>query len=410
MSESPLQSLFAERIGGARYGKDTAIYKFEKIKRAKREAIARFPDRELLDFGIGENDMPAAENVRETLKREADDPENRGYADNGIAEYKQAAARYMKREFGVELNADTQVNHCIGSKPALAILPAVFVNPGEITLMTVPGYPVAGTYTQYFGGEVYNMPLEAKNGYRPDFGSLPADVVRRAKLMVLNYPNSPTGALADETFFAEAVQFGRENRIMVVNDAAHVQLTFNGAPRSLLQTPGALETCLEIHTMSKGWDMIGWRLGFVAGAALAVRAFADVKDNTDSGQFKAIQKAGAAALDDPDIPRRIRERYSRRLRKMVDALNALGWSATMPGGTYFLMVKAPSGVKNGPRFANAEEASQYLIREHMICTVPYSEGEMLRFSATFVAATEAEEDRQMRELRSRLGKIDFEWA
>jgi LL-diaminopimelate aminotransferase len=409
MPESPLQSMFAERIGGAEYGKSTAIYKFEKIKRAKRDAIARFPDRELLDFGIGENDEPAPPLVREALKREVDDPENRGYADNGVQEFKDAAARYMKRDFGVELDAETQVNHCIGSKPALAILPAVFVNPGEVTLMTVPGYPVAGTYTSYFGGEVHNMPLEEKNGYLPDFNAIPAEVVARAKLMVLNYPNSPTGALADQKFFADAIAFGRENGIMIANDAAHIQLTFDGKPLSLLSIPGALETCLEIHTMSKGWDMIGWRLGFVAGAELAVRAFADVKDNTDSGQFKAIQKAGAVALDDASIPRRTRERYGRRLTKMVDMLNAAGLEASLPGGTYFLMVKAPKGVKGGPTFANAEEASQYLIRDQMICTVPYDEGEMLRFSATFVAPTEAEEDRLMSEAAKRLGAVEFEF-
>ena len=407
MSESPLQRLFAQRIGGAQYGKGTEIYKFEKIKRAKRAAIAQFPDRELMDFGIGENDQMAAPIVRQALKREADDPENRGYADNGIQEFKDAAARYMKREFGVALAPKTQVNHCIGSKPALAILPAVFVNPGEITLMTVPGYPVAGTYTQYFGGEVFNMPLEEKNGYLPDLEALPAEVVERAKLMVLNYPNSPTGALADEKFFAEAIAFGRRNGVVVVNDAAHVQLTYDRKPLSLLSIPGALESCLEIHTMSKGWDMIGWRLGFVAGAELAVRAFADVKDNTDSGQFKAIQKAGVVALDDPAIPQRVRSRYRRRLRKMVEALRSVGFNASMPGGTYFLMVKAPRSVKGGPSFATAEEASQYLIRDHMICTVPYEEGRMLRFSATFVARDEVEEDRILAETKKRLRAVKF---
>ena len=180
MSESPLQKLFARRIGGINYGKGTQIYKFEKIKRAKREAIARFPDRQLLDFGIGENDEMAAPNVREALKREVDDPENRGYSDNGIQEYKDAAARYLRRDFGVEINPVTQVNHAIGSKPALAILPAVFVNPGEVTLMTVPGYPVAGTYTRYYGGEVYNLLLEEKNHFLPDLASIPAEVVQRA--------------------------------------------------------------------------------------------------------------------------------------------------------------------------------------------------------------------------------------
>src|SRR5262245_31265846 len=190
------QSLFADRIGGAGYGKDTKIYKFEKIKRAKRAALAAHPGRKLLDFGIGENDDMADPVVREALKREVDKLENRGYADNGIQAYKDAAAAFMKRTFGVELDPATEVVHAIGSKPAYAMLPAVFINPGDVTLMTVPGYPVAGTHTAYYGGEVHKLPLRPENGFFPDLSAVPADVRRRAKLMVLNYPNSPTGAVA----------------------------------------------------------------------------------------------------------------------------------------------------------------------------------------------------------------------
>src|SRR5262249_14802246 len=153
------QSLFADRLGGAAYGKDTKIYKFEKIKRAKRAALAAHPKRKLFDFGIGENDDMADSLVRETLKLQVDKLENRGYADNGIAAFKEAAAGFMLRVFGVRLDPATEVNHAIGSKPALAMLPACFINPGDVTLMTVPGYPVAGTHTAYYGGEVYNLPL-----------------------------------------------------------------------------------------------------------------------------------------------------------------------------------------------------------------------------------------------------------
>mgnify|MGYP003346577178 CR=1 FL=1 len=146
------QDLFAERIGGARFGKGTEIYKFELIKRAKRKALAEHPERRMLDFGIGENDEPAPESVRAVMRHEIDRPENRGYADNGIAAYKQAAAAFMQREFGVVLDPEKEVNHCIGSKTAYAMLPAAFINPGDVTLMTVPGYPVAGTATRWFGG------------------------------------------------------------------------------------------------------------------------------------------------------------------------------------------------------------------------------------------------------------------
>ena len=296
------QSLFAERIGGVNYGKSTEIYKFEKIKRAKRKALETHPDRQLLDFGIGENDEMAAASVREVMAREINQPENRGYADNGVAEYKEAAARFMDRHFGVALDAATQINHCIGSKPAYAMLPAVFINPGDITMMTVPGYPVAGTHTRYYGGEVFRLPLLAENDFLPDLDNIPDDIFRRTKLLVLNYPNSPTGRLAPAEFFEKVVALAKEKEFVVVHDAAHILLTFEGSPRSFLQTPGAMDVGVEVHSMSKGYDMIGWRMGFVAGHERIVSAFSDVKDNSDSGQFIATQKAAAAALDDDSIP------------------------------------------------------------------------------------------------------------
>src|SRR5437870_4462298 len=180
MADPWFQTLFADRLGGANYGKGTDIYKFEKIKRAKRAVLAAHPERRLLDFGIGENDDMADPLVRDKLKREVDKLENRGYADNGIAAFKEAAAGFMKKVYGVTLDPVTEINHAIGSKPALAMLPAVFINPGDVTLMTVPGYPVAGTHTQYYGGEVHPLPLDEKNGFYPDLSSIPGDVLRRA--------------------------------------------------------------------------------------------------------------------------------------------------------------------------------------------------------------------------------------
>src|SRR6185295_10192781 len=300
MSSDPwFQSLFAERIGGAKYGKGTEIYKFEKIKRAKRAVLAAHPERQLLDFGIGENDDMADPLVRETAKREIDQLENRGYADNGIQAYKDAAANFMKKVFGVKLDPATEINHAIGSKPALAMLPAAFINPGDVTLMTVPGYPVAGTHTKYYGGEVYRLPLREENGFFPDLASIPADVRRRAKLLVLNYPNSPTGAVATREFYRQVIDFAHTNRVIVIQDAAHSLLTYDGPPLSFLQVEGAQEVGVEVHSLSKGFNMIGWRMGFLVGHAKLVQAFADVKDNSDSGQFMAIQLAAKAALDHP---------------------------------------------------------------------------------------------------------------
>src|SRR5205814_6079985 len=270
MSEPYFQQLFADRIGGVNYGKGTEIYKFEKIKRAKRAALAAHPERQLLDFGIGENDDIADPRIRDVLKREVDKLENRGYADNGIQAFKDAAAGFMKKVFGVSLDPVTEINHAIGSKPALAMLPAAFINPGDVTLMTVPGYPVAGTHTKYYGGEVYNLPLREENGFYPDLGAIPADIRRRAKLLVLNYPNSPTGAVATRDFYRQVIDFARANRIVVLQDAAHILLSYDGPPLSFLQVEGAWEVGAEVHALPKGFDMIGRRLGGVCGHAQLV--------------------------------------------------------------------------------------------------------------------------------------------
>jgi LL-diaminopimelate aminotransferase len=401
------QSLFADRIGGSNYGKDTKIYKFEKIKRAKRAALAAHPERQLLDFGIGENDDMAPEAVRAALKTQVDRVENRGYADNGIAAYKEAAAEFMQRQFGVKVDPVTEVNHAIGSKPAYAMLPAVFINPGDVTLMTVPGYPVAGTHTRYYGGEVYPLPLRAENDFYPDLASIPADVRNRAKLMVINYPNSPTGQTATRDFYRRVIDFAHTNQIVIVQDAAHILLSYDAPPLSFLQIDGAKEVGVEVHSMSKGFNMIGWRMGFVAGHPKIVQAFADVKDNSDSGQFMAIQHAAATALRQADIPVQVREKYRRRLTKLVAALNAVGFGCTMPKGTYFLYARAPKSAA-GRSFANAEEASQYLITEQSVCCVPWDDaGAFLRFSATYIAQTEADEDSLMKETVARLGKLNL---
>src|SRR5262249_13027948 len=221
------QTLFADRIGGAAYGKGSKIYKFEKIKRAKRAALAAHPERRLLDFGIGENDDMADPLVRDVLKVEVDKLENRGYADNGIAAFKEAAADFMKKVFEVTRDPATEINHAIGSKPALAMMPAVFINPGDVTLMTVPGYPVAGTHTAYYGGEVHNLPLREENGFYPDLAGIPANIRSRAKLLVINYPNSPTGAVATRELYRQVLDFARTNRVIGVPDAAHTSLTYD---------------------------------------------------------------------------------------------------------------------------------------------------------------------------------------
>ncbi len=403
------QSLFAERIGGVNYGKGSAIYKFEKIKRAKRAALAEHPERPLLDFGIGENDDMADPLVRDTLKREVDRVENRGYADNGIAAFKEAAAGFMQKVFGVNLDPTTEICHAIGSKPAYAMMPAVFINPGDITMMTVPGYPVAGTHTRYYGGDVHRLPLFAENNFFPDLDTIPQKVLDKAKLLVINYPNSPTGATATRDFYKRVIDFARKHRIVVVQDAAHILLSYDGPPLSFLQVEGAREVGVEVHSMSKGFNMIGWRMGFVAGHPKIVQAYADVKDNCDSGQFMAIQQAAAEALRHSELADRVREKYRRRLQKLVKALTAVGFEAKMPSGTYFLYVKAPKGCE-GYSFTTAEDASQFLITLQSVCCVPWDDaGAYLRFSVTYIAKNEAEEDALMAATVERLGALKLKF-
>src|SRR5271155_177674 len=216
MHESYIHDLFAERIGGKRYGKDTAIYKFEKIKRAKRAAKEANPDAELFDLGVGEPDAMADAGIVEMLRAEVRKPENRGYADNGDAVLKEAAANYMRKVCGVPIDPETQVVHSIGSKAALSILPAALINPGDVVLMTVPGYPVFGTHSKYYGGVVHNLPLREENNFLPDLKGIPAEVLAKAKVLVLNYPNNPTGANATQEFFIEVVEFAKKNNIVVI--------------------------------------------------------------------------------------------------------------------------------------------------------------------------------------------------
>ncbi|MFE9277157.1 LL-diaminopimelate aminotransferase [Paenibacillus glucanolyticus] len=410
--ETYIQQNFANRIGGANYGKDTAIYKFEKIKRAKAAAKQEHPNTDLIDMGVGEPDEMADAGIVAKLAEEASKRENRGYADNGIPEFKEAAVRYLKNVFGVEgIDAATEVLHSIGSKPALAMLPSCFINPGDVTIMTVPGYPVLGTHTKYLGGEVYNVELKKENAFLPDLSSIPEDIARLAKLLYLNYPNNPTGASATVEFFSEVVEWARKYGVVVVHDAPYAALTYDGLkPLSFLSVPGAKDVGVELHSLSKSYNMTGWRIGFIAGNPLVVKAFGDVKDNNDSGQFIAIQKAAAYGLDNPQITEKIAEKYSRRHNMLVDVLNELGFTAEKPKGSFFLYVEAPKGVKGGRRFESGEDFSQYLIREKLISTVPWDDaGHFVRFSVTFIADGEEEEKRVISEIRSRLSDVEFEF-
>ncbi len=409
---SYIQELFADRIGGNNFGKDTTLYKFEKIKRAKKLAKEKYPDLEIIDMGVGEPDSMAEDFIIEELNKQAKNWENRGYADNGIDVFQKAAATYLKNVFNVNnIDPYNEINHSIGAKPALAMIAQAFINPGDITLTTIPGYPIISTMTKWLGGEVFNLPLKEENNFLPDLDNIPKNILKQAKLLYINYPNNPTGAVANEEFYKKVIKFARENNIVVVQDAAYAGLTFDQEkPLSFLSIEGAKDVGIEIHSLSKSFNMTGWRLGFVAGNSLIVKAFASVKDNNDSGQFKAIQYAGACALNHYEITEKTSNKYSRRHDILVETLKKLGFNVKKPKATFYLYVKIPKRIKNGEIFNTAEDFSQYLIKEKLISTVPWDdEGNFIRFSVTFVAKDEDDEKRVIEEIYSRLKDVEFEF-
>jgi len=395
----------SDRLGGENFGKSTVIYKFELIKRAKAAAKKAHPDVELIDMGVGEPDSPADKLVVTALSEEAGKPANRWYADNGIPEFQEAAARYLEKVYGLSgIIPSENIIHGIGSKPILAMLPFCFINPGDILLTTVPGYPVTATYTRYLGGEVFNLPLEESNSFLPDFGIIPEPVLKKARMLYLNYPNNPTGAVANAEFFERVVDFARKNNIVVVNDSAYGALTYDGQrPLSFLSVKGAMDVGMEVHSLSKAFNMTGWRIGFICGNSKAVSAYATVKDNTDSGQFRAIQKAAVQALDHLEITENTAAKYSRRFDMLISALNEAGFDAKKPKGTFFCYVKAPAGTENGKVFNTAAEFSEFLIKESLISTVPWDDaGKYVRFSVTFEADSPEKEKAVIDEMKKRL--------
>ncbi len=406
---------FSARIGGSSFGSSEVLFKFEAIKRAKREAVSRMPHLALIDMGVGESDQGAYPVAVETLAREAGLSENRRYADNGIEEFKVAASRYLEREFGVSgIDPGREVVHCIGSKSAFALLPLAFIDPGDVSLVTVPGYPILGTNTNYLGGRVVSLPLLERNGFLPDLDSISREDLDRAKLLYLNYPNNPTGARATESFFREVVDFARLHHIVVVHDAAYAALVYPPhRPLSFLSIPGAKDVGVEVHSLSKSFNMTGWRLGFVAGNAEAVSAFAAVKDTADSGQFRAIQKAGEACLMTAGLTEEALARYERRFDLLVPALRSLGFDAKKSPGTFYCYVRAPMSAEDASglvRFPTAESFSTWLVSRFLISTVPWDDaGSYVRFSVTFEAYSIEDERRVIEELAERLSSVRFYW-
>jgi LL-diaminopimelate aminotransferase len=405
-----MEIMIAERLGGEKFGKSTEIYKFEKIKRAKEEAIRNNPDIPLIDMGVGEPDSPADPGVASVLAQEAGKPENRWYADNGIPEFQEAAANYLERIYHVKgLDPHEQILHGIGSKSIFAMLPLCVINPGDVTLTTTPGYPVTATYTSYLGGKVYHLPLLKDNDFFPDIKAIPGNILRKARLLYINYPNNPTGQVATRKFFQDIIEFALQHNIIVVQDAAYAALTYDDyRPLSFLSVEGAEQVGVEIHSLSKAFNMTGWRLAFVAGNTKLVKAYATVKDNTDSGQFRAIQKAGIYALNNAQITDGICEKYSRRFDLLVNALNNVGFSVSKPKATFYCYAKCPLGTKSGEKFQTAADFSEFLLKQALISTVPWDDaGQYVRFSVTFEANDLKQEETIIQEIQERTMRLEL---
>lgn len=403
-----IQNNIAMRLGGKEFGKTEGVYKFAKIKAAKREANAAHPERQIIDMGVGEPDSTAHDSVLDRLNAESRLSGNRFYADNGIPEFQRACIKYMADQYGLGSLSEANVMHGIGSKPILAMIPLCFINPGDVALVTTPGYPVLGTHTRYLGGETYSLPLRRENGFYPDLSTVPADVLRRAKLLYINYPNNPTGQVATADFYRDVIDFAHEHGIVVVSDAAYSALVYEGKPLSILSIDGAMDVAIEVHSLSKSFNMTGWRIAFVVGSETAVKLYGTVKDNTDSGQFRAIQKAACAALQNPGITESTVAKYSRRFDLLVDALREIGFQADKPKGTFYCYVPIPKGTRSGEVFRSAEEVSEFLIREASVSTVPWDDaGSFLRFSVTFEAGGREEEQiiHEMKERIKALGLV-----
>jgi len=320
-------------------------YLFAALDERRRAVEAR--GIEVISLGIGDPDQPAAPIVVETIQREAANPANHHYPRyDGLPAFRNAVAAYYGRRFGVTLDPDREVLTVIGSKEGLAHLIWAYIEPGDVVLSPDPSYPVYDAHTRLAGGEVYSLPLTAENGFLPDLDAIPGDVVRRAKLLFVNYPNNPTGAVADRAFLERAVEFCRRNDILLVSDAAYVEMTLEGErAQSMLEIPGAKDVTLEFYSLSKPFNMTGFRLGAAVGNPQAVAALGRMKNNSDSGQWNAIQHAGAAALShEPEaFFAQMNATYRQRRDRLCGGLRELGWDVPFPKATFYVWAPVPGG-------------------------------------------------------------------
>ncbi|MDD5108842.1 MAG: LL-diaminopimelate aminotransferase [Candidatus Omnitrophica bacterium] len=317
-------------------------YLFLEIDKAKRQARAE--GRDIIDLGIGDPDQPTPKFIIEALNLAAQDSANHRYAlDQGMPVLRSAIAGWYKRRFNVDLNPDTEVLPLIGSKEGIAHFPLAFLNQGDVSLVPDPCYPPYKGGTILAGGRPYLLPLLASNSFLPDLSKISFFTRKKAKIIFVNYPNNPTGGCASDDFYKQLIEFSVKNKIIIISDLAYSEMAYDGyKPPSLLEFSGAKETVIEFHSLSKTYNMTGWRIGWACGNSALVGALAKVKSNIDSGIFSAIQLAGVRALEGPqDYLKSMCALYQQRRDILVEGLNSLGWQVMKPKATFYVWIKVP---------------------------------------------------------------------
>lgn len=319
-------------------------YPFAELDKKKQKLRAEGKD--LINLSIGDPDLPTPEPIVQRMQEALNQAENHQYPPyQGTLSFRETAARWYLRRFGVKLDPETEVLGLIGSKEGIANIHYALVDPGDIVLVPTPGYPVYAVAAKFAGGIPFHLPLHKNKNFLPDFSLILESVASKAKLMHLNYPNNPTAATANMDFFKEAVRFAKKHNTIVCHDAAYTEIYFDGnKPLSFLQTPGAKEVGVEFHSLSKTFNMTGWRIGFVVGNAEVLKGLLQIKTNIDSGQFKAIQEAGCFALDHAEeLSAPIRQTYQKRRDVFVEALKKAGFKLHPPQATFYVWMELPSG-------------------------------------------------------------------
>ena len=322
-------------------------YLFAEIDRRKREALSRGVD--LIDLGIGDPDIPTPSVIVEKLMESASKPVNHRYPNSsGMAEFREAVAQWYKARFNVNLDPTKDVVSLIGSKEGIGNMAVAFVDPGDVVLVASPCYPVYHIGTAFSGGKNYFLPLKKENAFLPDLEAIPAEIARQAKLLWINYPNNPTAAVADKAFFERVVEFANKYNVIVCHDAAYTEMGYDGyRPMSFLQVEGARDVGIEFHSLSKTFNMTGWRIGMAVGNPELVTGLAQAKSNLDSGIFQAIQEAGIEALRLGDqIVEPSRKIYQERRDVLVEGLRAVGLDCEKPRATFYVWVSCPKGLSS----------------------------------------------------------------